>query len=67
MYWSLLVQKTEAKKTFALPVPCIPYSGMPHQTLQKLLNGLVEEMVARDMSVPDKLVMHIILEGKSVK
>ena len=41
----------EAKKPYALPVQCIPYAGMPHQTLRTLLNTLVKEMVNRNMSV----------------
>ena len=59
----MISPEDRSKKPYALPVQCIPYSGMPHQTLRKLLNSLVKEMVARNMSVAGKLVMHIILEG----
>ena len=47
----MISPEDRSKKPYALPVQCIPYAGMP---LQTLLNSLVKEMVDRNMSVAGK-------------
>lgn len=47
----MISPEDRSKKSYALPVQCIPYAGMPHQMLRTLLNTLVKEMVDRNMSV----------------
>ena len=56
----MISPEDRSKKPYGLPVECIPYAGMSHQTLRRLLNSLVKEMIDRNMSVVGKQVMHIV-------
>ena len=53
----MISPEDRSQKSYALPVQCIPYAGMPHQMLRTLINSLVKEMVDRNMFVAGKFTL----------
>ena len=44
------------QKPYALPVQCVPYTGMPEHVIQTLANKVIREMNARGMKVAGNCV-----------
>ena len=42
-------------KPYALPVQCLPYAGMNEETIRRLVNELLMEMVGYGMKVAGEL------------
>lgn len=47
----MISPEDQQQKPYALPVQCVPYSGMPEHVIRALANKLIQEMIARGMKV----------------
>ena len=51
----MISPEERCKKPYALPVQCIPYSGLADNNARQLMNLVIKEMVERGIKVAGKL------------
>ena len=59
----MISPESRDKKPYAIPVQCIPYSGMSENTIRDLANHLIAEMTSRGMKVAGMFCMGIFSAG----
>lgn len=47
----MISPEERCRKPYALPVQCVPYKGLPDNTVRRLINKVIKEMVQRGMKV----------------